>query len=165
MRGEVWLSGDRYAIDVPGMREKSWGAGSASIPTLRRRLWIRFGADGALFVDRRVADGTDVHTGWLLAGGRSNAIEHIELHTENEPESSFHKSMRLVVTDDAGRSHAIEGEVIHLTPLPIARGSLRALVCDSVVRFRWEEREGHGMAEYVHLLDARGEPVVPAADA
>ncbi|MBM4265828.1 MAG: hypothetical protein FJ144_04330 [Deltaproteobacteria bacterium] len=162
--GEVWVSGDSYRLDVPGLREKSWGAAGTEIPRLRRRFWIRFGDEAALVVDRRVTETTDELTGWMLDGGRVRALESVALRTETEPDSFFQKSFSLTARDDAGVEHALTGEVVHLAPLPTVRGTVRAVVCTSVARFSWSGREGVGIAEYVHRLDAAGNPLLPVAE-
>jgi hypothetical protein len=159
--GDVWVSGDRYAIDTAGMRDKSWGAGSASIPISRRRLWARFGEDAAFAVDRRVMPELRSQIGWMLSAGRLRSVEQLELHTDVEEGSFWQRGLRAVLTDERGQVHEIHGEILHVAPMPIARGTIRAIVCDSVVRFRWNDREGHGFAEYVHRLNGAGQPVAP----
>ena len=52
--GEVWISGDEYRFDVPGVRERTWGEAGVTIPELRRRVWATLEDGRSLVVDRRV---------------------------------------------------------------------------------------------------------------
>lgn len=157
--GEVWVSGDEYRIDVAGVREKRWGISGTTIPHLRRRFWVRFDDGSALVVDRRVENDVDTHTGWILEGGALRALKEIRLQTETEPDSPWQKSVRLAFVDDTGEGGEVSGEIVQLAPLPSERGPVQAVVCTSVARFRWGDRCGMGIAEYLHQIDRTGRPV------
>ncbi|MDG2308404.1 MAG: hypothetical protein P8R42_27820 [Candidatus Binatia bacterium] len=162
--GEVWVSGDEYRVDVPGVREKTWGALGNTIPRMRRRFWVRFDDGSALVVDRRVEEEADVHSGWILEGGVLRALTEVRVETETEPDSFWQKSVKLTFVDDAGAEGSVSGEILQLAPLPSVRGTVHAVVCSSVARFQWGDRSGMGIADYLHQLDASGQPVLPIAE-
>ncbi len=162
--GEVWVSGDQYRLDVPGVREKTWGATGSVIPRLRRRFWVRFDDGSALAVDRRVDEGTDDHSGWILQDGALRGLREVRLRTETEPGTYLQKSVDLTVVDEIGTENSMSAEILQLAPLPGVRGKVQAVVCSSIARFKWGTRTGFGVVEYLHQLDSEGQPVLSIAD-
>ena len=163
-RGEVWVSGDEYRLDCPGVRERVWGGGAAQVPQLRRRIWARFEDGSALVVDRRADDGRDSATGWLLQGGEQRAITSARFVTETEPDTYWQKSVQLSCVDDGGEEHTVEIEILQLAPLPTVRGATKVVVCSSLGACRWGSRAGFAVVEYLHQLDEGGAPILPVSD-
>ena len=64
-------------------------------------------------------------------------------------------------TDAAGRVHELVGECLRVAPVAHEVGGRRTILNEGLARWRCEGREGHGIAEYLHQLDAEGRPVVP----
>jgi hypothetical protein len=102
-----------------------------------------------------------VHRGWIFRDGRNVSVRRIELATETEPGSYVQRRLRLVLTDAEARRHEIEGELLHVAPLPNVRNGRATMVCEGLARYRYEGRTGHGIAEYLHQLDEHGQPLVP----
>ncbi len=162
--GEVWVSGDQYRLDAPGLREKTWGIGGSTIPRLRRRFWARFDDGSALVIDRRVDDDGDVHAGWILESGALREVREVSLRTETEPGTFWQKSAELAFVDQDGTAHSVSCEILQLSPLPTVRGTVQAVVCSSVAQFQWGSRVGVGIVEYLHQLDPAGQPLLPVAE-
>jgi len=162
--GEVWVSGDRYALDALGMRGKAWGA--AAVPLAARRVSLSFAPDRAMLVERRTLDDarTDL-TGFVLHDGALARVVEVELATEAEPGSEIlPRSFRLALRDEHGCRHEVGGEVTSLAPLPGFRGRRENLLCVAVARAQWAGVAGFGFAEYLHRLDANGSPLEPVRD-
>lgn len=162
--GEVWVSGDEYRFDVPGVRERTWGDVGVAIPELRRRLWVRFDDGRGLIVDRRVEDGVVASSGWAFDAGGVRALVGATWKTKTEPDTYWQKKLEVVASDDQGESWNVEGDVLQLAPLPTVRGKVQAVVVSSVVALRCGSSTGIGIAEYLHQLDPAGQPVRPVAD-
>ena len=161
VRGEVWVSGDRYALQAPGSRGRSWGADEEAAPRTRRAFSARFADGSALDVVRTLSEDGDLQRGWILRDGRVGAVGAVSIATTTEPDSYLQKRFDLTLVDADGGRHEVAGEVLHLAPLPSARNDRPSVLCESVARFTWQGRTGHGFASYLHRLDAGGKPLVP----
>ena len=162
-RGEIWVSGDVYPIDVAGLREKSWGVAASRLPRMRRRFWLRFDDGSAVVIDRRVDEHEDLQSGWWFREGEVQALREVGLSTDPEPDSYWQKSVTLELVDEMGDRGTLSGDMIQLAPLPTVQGSVRLVVCTSVGRFQWGTRSGVGLVEYLHRLDDAGQPELPLA--
>lgn len=159
--GSVWISGDEYRIDAAGLREKSWGISGSSLPRLRRRFWARFEDGSAMVIDRRVEEGADVQSGWILEAGAPRAIGEVAIRSETESGEIWQARAEVSLVDEAGAREQVSVDVWQIAPMPTVRGRVRAVVCSSVARFRWGDRSGVGIAEYLHQLDPAGRPLLP----
>ncbi len=162
--GEIWVSGDEYRLDSPGIREKAWGTTGSTLPRMRRRFWARFDDGSALVIDRRIDDETEQMAGWILEGGEMRALHELRLCTETEADTFWQKSAEFVFRDDAGREGSVSASILQIAPLPTVRGAVRVVVCSSVASFAWGARRGIGVAEYLHRLDESGQPLLPVAE-
>lgn len=165
LTGEVWVSGDRYALDAPGLRGKAWGV--AEVPLGVRRVSLSFANGGTVLVEQRTLDdGRRVLSGFVLDDGRHARVLDAELATETEPDSeTLPRAFRLALQADDGRRHEITGEVASLAPLPGFRGRRENVLCVAVARAQWAGAAGFGFAEYLHRLDADGRPLAPVQEA
>ena len=157
--GEIWVSGDRYVVAAPGLREKAWGA--VALPRMQRRFALGFGDDRALDVVQTMLDDGPRLGGWIFRDGRSHAVREAELVTVTEPGSYHQKAFRLGLVAADGRRHEVAGEVLRVAPLPGLRGGHETMLCEGVTRARYDDRDGFGLAGYLHRLDAAGNPLEP----
>jgi hypothetical protein len=159
--GTVWVSGDEYAIHAWGNRDKSWGVRNWQAPRMWRWFSLNFGDDCAMGAVRLLMSDADVQRGWIYRDGRNVSVRGLELRTETEPGSCIQKTLELTLTDAESRRHVIAGELLNVAPLPQSRNGRKTLVCEGLARFRYEGREGYGIAEYLHQIDGDGQPLVP----
>jgi hypothetical protein len=158
-RGEVWVSGDRYALAVPGVRARTWG--DEAVPRARRRFALAFADGQTLDVAQTVLeDGTAV-SGWIASDTAIQPVRSLELSTTTEPGSYHQRAFELALVDAAGTRHEVSGDVLRLAPLPGLRGAQATMLCEGVVRARCAGRDGFGVAAYLHRLDADGRPLEP----
>jgi hypothetical protein len=159
--GTVWISGDEYAIDALGARGKSWGLCEWQAPRLWRSFSMQFAPDrAAAALWMRVGD-EDLVGGYVARDGRTTPLAAVELATVTEPDSYLQKSLRLTLVDGIGARHEISAEMLQVAPLPSSRNGRDTMVCDGFARFTYDGMTGYGVAEYLHQLDAKGQPVVP----
>jgi hypothetical protein len=160
-RGEIWVSGDQYEIDVAGLRDRSWGAQDFEIPRARRRVEARFEGGAALSLERRWADDGPHLTGWVKIDGEFREIVSGRIETEPETDFPYPKALALSLVDSSRKRHRIEAEVLHTAPLSGSANQVKYLSCQSLAVFDWGGLRGHGIAEYLHRLDEDGAPVIP----
>ena len=64
-------------------------------------------------------------------------------------------------TDARGRVHALAAEILRVAAVAHELGGRRTVLNEGLARWTYEGREGYGIAEYLHQLDAEGRPLVP----
>jgi hypothetical protein len=146
--GEVWVSGDRYEVDAPGWRGKTWGSGV--VPQRASRIALSFGDDRAVFarVESPAAEAgvaEDVVEGWTSVGDEVHPVRGLRIeHEEHAP--GARPAVTMVVRDDRGE-HRITAELPHLAPMPGQRGGTPYELRVAVARARWDGRDGYGFVE------------------
>ena len=76
------------------------------------------------------------------------------------PDGLTHRVTHVHATDAGGRVHVLRGDVLRIAPVPHEVGGRRTMLNEGLARWTYEGREGFGIAEYLHQLDADGHPVV-----
>lgn len=131
-------------------------------PVRTRRFSFFVGGDVA--VSAAVVEGEggfEVHHGWIAREGRVERLRSVRAATDTSPDGLLPRSIRLELEDENGGFHVATGEVAGCAPMRSARNRRETLVCESLVRFEMDGRHGHGTAEHLVQLDAKGAPVVP----
>lgn len=159
--GSVWISGDEYRVNGFGIREKSWGLRDWQAP----RMWRRFSiacADGTAASAVRIARdaGADLQRGWLLRGGTLSALSRVSVATTLEPDGLLPAESRLVLGGPGLDDLEVTGRIAAVAPMRSSRNRRETLICEGLARFEFAGATGHGIAEYLHQLDAAGAPVV-----
>lgn len=146
---EVKLSGH-------GLRDHSWGPRYwQSTPSYR---WItgNFGDDLGMVISI-VGDriGGVFHRGEELL-----KIDRVELDTEYEPGTRFHRALRAEVLLENGEKHRIDGTVKGFIPLRNRRAGMQTYIGEGMTEYVLDgERVGYGLSEY---LDQPQEPPAQA---
>jgi hypothetical protein len=161
VRGEIWVSGDQYEIDVDGLRDRSWGAQDFWIPKARRRIEARFEGGGALSLERHWAEDGPHLTGWVKVGEEFREIVSGRIETEPEADFPYPKALALSLVDSSRERYRIEAEMLHTAPLAGSANQVKYLSCQSLSVFDWGGVRGHGIVEYLHRLDGNGDPIIP----
>ncbi|MEO2167337.1 MAG: hypothetical protein ABGY42_04325 [bacterium] len=160
-RGEIWVSGDQYEIDVDGLRDRSWGTQDFWIPKARRRIEARFEGGGALSLERHWAEDGPHLTGWVKVGEEFREIVSGRIETEPEADFPYPKALALSLVDSSRKRYRIEAEMLHTAPLAGSANQIKYLSCQSLSVFDWGGVRGHGIVEYLHRLDGNGDPIIP----
>jgi len=158
-RGEVWVSGDQYLVEIPALRDRIWGP--ASIPKARRRVDACF-PDGRVFSLERLWTSEGPHlSGWLRVDGETREIMSGRIETEPEADHPYPKALALSLVDSSRQRHRLNAEILHTAPLVGSTNNVSYLSCQSLAVFTWDDLVGHGFAEYLHCLDDQGQPLIP----
>ena len=160
--GLVQVSGEAFAVAGSGFRERSWGIRDWQAPVRVRRFSFVAGRDAAVSATVIEGEGgVEWHHGWIAREGRIERLRSVIVATETTPDGLLPRSVRLELAGEHGGLHLATGEVLGCAPMRSARNRRETLVCESVLRFEMDGRHGHGTAEHLVQLDARGAPVVP----
>ncbi|MEB2283318.1 MAG: hypothetical protein OZ922_01420 [Myxococcales bacterium] len=154
--GSLAIGGERFTLDAPGIRDRSWGPRYWQAPQSYRWLTMSFGEDlGAvpsLVVQR---DGREIHGGYIFREGRDNdTIVRTEVASEYTGAQRLHDRLRVRATTKNGEAIEITGQVLSMIPLRNRRGGKVTRIAEGLTEWRWGDRIGYGLAEYLdHLAE------------
>lgn len=143
VRGEIWVSGDRYDLRAHGSRTKTWGAG----PALRagRCLTIGFDDGTALAIEHLMHEAGAIERGWLWRGGRPVPLGGCAIAAE--PDAGSPSALHVSFDDAvAGGRRELSAEMLCGVSLPLERGARRCVLTQSFARVASGGRSGYGLA-------------------
>jgi hypothetical protein len=162
--GWIEFDGVRSELgDARGNRDKSWGPRRWGGPRMWRWFSINIGDDVHLGGIRIGTDMGDLHRGWIWKDGEHASISDWDVNTELAPDDITHRVTHVRATDKRGRVHELRGDLLRVAPHRTDHGDRVTLLNEGLARWSYEGRDGYGIAEYLHQLDADGRPVVPIA--
>ena len=91
----------------------------------------------------------------LLSGSARRLAEELE------EDGVTHRASHVLATDKAGRTHALDAEVLRVEPGSKGVKPDTTIVNEGLARWTYEGRTGTGISEYLHQLDGDAKPVVP----
>jgi hypothetical protein len=159
-----WIAADgrRHELgEARGNRDKSWGPRRWGGPHMWRWFSINIGDDLHLGGIRIGTAAGDLHRGWVWRDGEAASVRRWDMRTRLAPDGLTHRALELRVSDARERVLVLEGEVLRVAPVAHEVGGRRTLINEGLARWRCAGRVGHGIAEYLHQLDAEGRPAVP----
>lgn len=160
--GSITVDGEATKVEGHGIRDKSWGVRNWQAPTYWRWFSMAFGDDlaiGATLIGIRAGE---IHTGWVHRAGQEPVpVNSVTVRSELEEDGRTHRRSILDLVDADGEKYHIEGDVITVCPLPLNRDGSVTLVNEGLTRWHLGDREGFGIAEYLHQLQPDGSVVEP----
>jgi hypothetical protein len=137
------------AISGHGLRDHSWGPRYwQSTPSYR---WItgNYGDDLGMVVSV-VGENKG---GVFHRGDELLRITDVELDTEYEDGTNYHRALKARVTLENGEEHTIEGTVKGFIPLRNRRQGMLTHIGEGMTEYRLDgERVGYGLSEYLDQL-------------
>jgi len=133
-----------------GLRDHSWGPRYwQSTPSYR---WItgNFGDDIGMVISR-VGDrvGGVFHKGQELF-----QIVGLDLHTEHDPVTNYHRSLKARVKLSNGEEHVVEGQVKGFIPLRNRRAGMFTHIGEGMTEYVLDgKRVGYGLSEYLDQVE------------
>ena len=160
-RGRITLGAESWAFDSFGWRDHSWGPRYWTNIYFYRLFIANFGADRAIMLLKITGrDGVTRRHGVVQFDGDYEDITDLDLYTDWTARKDP-RAIRLGVRT-ARRAIQLEGEVITLAPLgnrrKIGDVVLQSRIAEGLTAWRWDDRDGIGITEYIELLED-GEPV------
>jgi len=154
VKGRLQVEGEPdVQIRGHGLRDHSWGPRYwQSTPSYR---WItgNFGDDVGMVVS--VIGGRPA--GVFHKGDELFRITGVELETEYEPGTKYHRALRADVTLHDGTKHVVEGRVQGFIPLRNRRAGTNTHIGEGMTEYRLDgERVGYGLSEYLDQPAADG---------
>jgi hypothetical protein len=161
--GWIDVAGTRHELssEARGNRDKSWGPRRWGGPKMWR--WFSINIDDTThFGGIRIGtDAGDLHRGWAWTNGEHASISNWAVRTELEDDGVTHKVSHVTATDKLGRTHELRADLLRVEPGERGVRPNTTIVNEGLARWTYEGREGYGISEYLHQLDANAQPVVP----
>ncbi len=158
--GTVRVGTQSWTMRGHGLRDHSWGPRIWQAIPWYRWFPCSFGDDLAIcLILVQQADGRFLETGYLHDGsGRLRHVANIRLDTRYDARQ-YPLGFTLRFDDDGGAQHTIEGETLNSVPCRHWRrlpdGSTdKSRIMECMTRYRFGDRVGYGMAEYMDHQDA-----------
>ncbi len=153
--GELVLGDESFAIEGFGLRDHSWGP--RTWQAIHRYEWLtmNFGPDlGAMVsVIQRDAGGESRSAGGVIVrGDELERIVEAEVEADYESNGLYHRAVHARVVTETGEKHAIEGRVEGFIPLRNRRGGAVTHIGEGMTRWRFGDREGHGLSELLRQV-------------
>ena len=93
----------------------------------------------------------DRQGGMFYRGDEFLKVDEVDLATEYEEGSSFHKSLRASVKLENGETHLLEGRIKNLIPLRNRRSEEVTYICEGMTEYYLNgEHVGFGLSEYLN---------------
>ena len=142
--GTVTLGGAQQAFAGLGHRDHSWG-GERDWTKFKRWTYLSGEFDDSWFNAVRIDLGEqlDIRIGCLWDGRELLALQEIEIDPRTVDGGTRQTGVDVRITDEHGRRHQIEGEVLVNCPVWMGRTALK----DAITRYRYGGRTGYGIHE------------------
>ncbi|MCW3067046.1 MAG: hypothetical protein JWN32_4218 [Solirubrobacterales bacterium] len=162
VEGTMRVGEESWQLDALGWRDHSWG------PRFWQAIWAyrlflgNCGPDRGLMLLKNMQEGGGSRRlGVLLVDGAYEEVLDLDVVTEWSPERDPAGATITVWT--AERKEVIESRVLTMTPLRNRRRAgdqvLVSRVAEGFTEYRWGDRVGYGMTEYIERLGDDGQPV------
>ena len=87
----------------------------------------------------------------MQSGDKLTKITKVELKTDYEDDSSFHRALRADISLEDGGNHRIEGNVKGFIPLRNRRSEAVTYIGEGMAEYVLDgDRVGYGLAEYLN---------------
>jgi hypothetical protein len=154
--GSIKIGDREYKFDGLGLRDHSWGPRYWQAPKYYRWLTMNFneglGGMATVTVNR---DGSE-HPGGFIArkGQQTLIVRKVEIVTEFTGEQKLHDKIKAtLLADGSNEPVMITGKVISMIPLRNRRAGMVTRIAEGMTEWRWGERVGYGLAEYLDHLE------------
>ena len=133
-------------LDGHGLRDHSWGPRYWQSTPSYRWITANYGDDLGMVIS--VIGGKP--NGVLYCGEALYKIDAVDLHTDYEEGTTFHKALRAKVTLSNGETHDVAGTVKGFIPLRNRRGGATTHIGEGMTEYVLDgEHIGYGLSEYL----------------
>ncbi len=156
--GTIKIDGGRYdfKFDGLGLRDHSWGPRYWQAPKYYRWLTMNFdeglGGMASITVNR---DGSEHPGGFMMRKGLDTLnITKVDIETEFAGEQKLHDRIKVTcTTSDGGPPIVVTGKVLLMIPLRNRRAGTVTRIAEGMTEWRWGDKVGYGLAEYLDHLE------------
>ncbi len=150
--GSIRIGNREITIAGSGHRDHSWGVRDWAAPRLWTWLTCQFGEELAFNLSRVAIASVDIFNGFITREGANYPVRRVELKTDFEEDGVTQRSLAFHLEDTGGKVFEVTGNVLCVIPLHLEAGDRHTLVNEALTEYRWGDRSGYGIAEYLHQL-------------
>lgn len=150
--GTIVLDSRTLDIRGSGHRDHSWGERDWKAPKRWTWLTAQFGREFAFNLSRVVIRSLDIFNGYVSRQGKNYALRRAHLETEFKADGTTQRRVHIRLEDTSGWEADLEAEALTVVPLTLSEGDHQTRVNEAFASYRWEGREGLGIAEYLHQV-------------
>jgi hypothetical protein len=151
--GTIRIGNREISFAGSGHRDHSWGVRDWAAPRLWTWLTCQFGEELAFNLSRVAIASVDIYNGFVTREGANYPVRRVELATRFEEDGVTQSSLGFRLEDTGGKVIEVTGNALTVIPLHLESGDRRTLVNEALTEYRWGDRAGYGIAEYLHQLD------------
>ena len=154
--GTIKVGDKEYQFDGLGLRDHSWGPRYWQAPKYYRWLTMNFdeglGGMASVTVNR---DGSRHPGGFIARKGKPTLnVRNVEIETEFAGEQKLHDKVKATIqADGSDEPIVITGKVVSMIPLRNRRAGVTTRIAEGMTEWRWGDKVGYGLAEYLDHLD------------
>jgi len=154
--GTIKVGETEYKFDGLGLRDHSWGPRYWQAPKYYRWLTMNFdeglGGMATITVNR---DGSERPGGFIARKGQPTLnVRKVEIDTEFTGEQKLHDRIKATVhTEGSDQPAIITGKVLSMIPLRNRRAGMVTRIAEGMTEWRWGDKVGYGLSEYLDHLD------------
>ena len=154
VRGSIVVDGEKIEIDGYGLRDHSWGPRYWQAIKSYRWLNCTFGPDFGIMVSEiSLTEETRVQNGVVVWGESLERITSVDIETQFEPGTPYHRHMTADLGLESGGKLALEGDVKGFIPLRNRRAGRVTHIGEGMTEYRCEGRVGLGISEYLDQIE------------
>ena len=100
-------------------------------------------------------DGSEHPGGFIARRGQPTLnVRKVEIQTEFAGEQKLHDKIKAVILADGwDEPYIVTGKVISMIPLRNRRAGMVTWIAEGMTEWRWGEKVGYGLAEYLDHLE------------
>lgn len=152
--GHLRVDDEDVAIDGFGLRDHSWGPRYWQSIAGYEWLTMNFGTDlGAMVSIVRRAGAPTKAGGIVIRGDEAEAIEAASVEIDYEPDTLYHRALRVQARTRSGEDLCIDGRVLSFLPLRNRRQGRTTHVGEGLTEWRLGTRVGFGLSELLRQVD------------
>jgi len=154
--GTIKVGNQEYQFDGLGLRDHSWGPRYWQAPKYYRWLTMNFdeglGGMASVTVNR---DGSRHPGGFIARKDKPTLnVRDVEIETEFAGEQKLHDTLKATIqADGSDEPIVITGKVVSMIPLRNRRAGVTTRIAEGMTEWRWGDKVGYGLAEYLDHLD------------
>jgi len=147
--GTLTVGTETVPLHGLGLRDHSWGPRSWQSPAYYRWLTAEFDEDfGFMASHIHLQSGADLRSGFVFRDGRNELVHHVEIDTEHDPSSGYHRRIQARIHTASGVLH-VTGEVLSMLPLRNRKDGKVTRIAEGLTQWRVGNQVGFGWSEYL----------------
>ena len=148
--GMLSIDDETHQIDAYGLRDHSWGPRYWQNIHSYRWLTCAFGDDFGIMVSEvSLNPDTPNHSGVVLRDGKLERITSVNLRSDFESGTPYHRRMTADLGLESGETVTLEGEVKGFIPLRNRRAGMVTHIGEGMTEYRCLGRTALGISEYL----------------